>query len=289
MEFHRWTTERDAIRSHGYRDEQQIKQMLLEYTRSGREPEIRQARADRILVEQAWMEAGRPFYNLWPKIVAPLATIKLRGLTLSRIPRPPVNPLLLRFAIGDPLVQGDKMAKCVLVNFRDGARLDLLTDVSLSTGAHKSVAYLFDATDSQDADVEDILGSIYPDAFTDDAVAQEVVNLFEGSAMRRIVIATLLLAADPTCEYLRPIVLNADREKWERTKDPALLERAKRRGNFGWDLGREIHTNPHWRRPHAALYHVGKGRVDTRVVFRKGALVKREQVTTMPTGYQEDE
>jgi hypothetical protein len=92
----------------------------------------------------------------------------------------------------------------------------------------------------------------------------------------RIVIACCLLGS----ELIEPDVLAADRGK---PLTDALIDKARRRGKNGWNVGRTAEVSPHWRGPcPLALYWTGSGRQTPVYRYRKGCIVHRG---TMPTGY----
>jgi hypothetical protein len=110
-------------------------------------------------------------------------------------------------------------------------------------------------------------------------VPQEVVN-----DCVRLCCTLCLLELDPA--IIEPDVLNDDRDKWDKTHDPKYVEKAKRRGKFGWNVGAQLHVIPHYRSASpAALYWTGPGRTIPKIRFRRGTIVHREQVEKLPEGY----
>ncbi|MEJ7590125.1 MAG: hypothetical protein WKF77_01115 [Planctomycetaceae bacterium] len=85
-------------------------------------------------------------------------------------------------------------------------------------------------------------------------------------------------------EFIVPDVLNRDKAK---PITAERVERAHKNGKVGWDIGRELDVNPHWRRPHSALMWTGKGRTVARIVIRKGSIVRRSAVTDIPTSFMD--
>jgi hypothetical protein len=79
--------------------------------------------------------------------------------------------------------------------------------------------------------------------------------------------------------------LAGDRAKFEQTGDRRYVDKARRRGKVGWDVGRRLEVIPHYRRPHMALAWTGRGRAVPRVVPRKGSVVHREVVEKAPSGF----
>ena len=64
------------------------------------------------------------------------------------------------------------------------------------------------------------------------------------------------------------------------------IEKAKRRGKFGWSVGKDLQISPHIRAAcPAALYWTGKGRKTPKIRFRKGCVVHKKKLQNIPTGY----
>jgi hypothetical protein len=104
----------------------------------------------------------------------------------------------------------------------------------------------------------------------------------------RLAMGVMLLAADP--RYCEPVLLNRDRDKMMNDAErQQALERAKKRGNFGFDLGRDVEVSPHFRRPHFAIRWTGKGSAIPRLVPVKGAIINEGLITNVPTGYEDAE
>ena len=106
-------------------------------------------------------------------------------------------------------------------------------------------------------------------------------------AVARIVCTLCLMADDP--QVVEPVVLRDDEDKYEKNPDPALVEKARRRGNYGWHVGKSIEVSPHVRAAcPAALYWTGEGRKVPKIRFRRGSIVHRKKLAEMPTGYLEE-
>ncbi len=90
-------------------------------------------------------------------------------------------------------------------------------------------------------------------------------------------------------QVVEPVVLRDDEDKYEKYPDQALVEEARRRGNYGWHVGKSIEVSPHVRAAcPAALYWTGEGRKIPKIRFRRGSIVHRKKLTEMPTGYLEE-
>lgn len=118
----------------------------------------------------------------------------------------------------------------------------------------------------------------------------EVDSAQHSDSMRFALKAALtlhILADDPS--IITPDVLSKDRERYDSETDEAwkqrAVERARRRGIVGWNLGADYEVCPHYRRPHLGLRYTGKGKSVPRIVPIKGSVVHRSRLTEVPTGY----
>jgi hypothetical protein len=98
----------------------------------------------------------------------------------------------------------------------------------------------------------------------------------------RLCCSLCLLENDP--EIISPDVLSKDRDKFDRTGEQKYVEKAHRRGKVGWDVGRHVEVLPHYRRPHLMLAWAWPGRAVPKIVPRRGTIVHRSKVETVPSG-----
>ncbi len=122
----------------------------------------------------------------------------------------------------------------------------------------------------------------------------------------KIIFGVLSIGENP--DIVKPVVLRADQRKYEATGDEKYIEKAKRRGVFGFNIGEDIPTKaqikrmieenelaikqgrkaPHYRRDCLALVYTGKGRALPKIVRRKGCFVNRDLLTKLPQGFYEE-
>lgn len=86
-------------------------------------------------------------------------------------------------------------------------------------------------------------------------------------------------------DFFEPSILKSDEKRRQTTDISILTDRARRRGKFGFELGRCITLCPHVRRPHFAVRWTGAGRSEARLVPIKGSIVHKSRVIEVPTGY----
>ena len=99
----------------------------------------------------------------------------------------------------------------------------------------------------------------------------------------RRVLEQIALAQPPqlfvACDGARP----------DRPGEQALVAKARRRGHWGWNVGKAIEVSPHVRAASpAALYWTGEGRKIPKIRFRRGTVVHRKKFTAVPTGFLEE-
>jgi hypothetical protein len=105
---------------------------------------------------------------------------------------------------------------------------------------------------------------------------------------------------------IKPLVLNRDKEKFAATGDVKFIDRAKRNGVHGWEIGRDIPTpedmeilrqqhgepgrkSPHWRMGNFAIRYTGEGRSVPILCWIKETFVNKDLWKEVPTGYYGNE
>jgi len=218
----------------------------------------------RVLAELEWKRLGRPYYNIWPSMTKPLTNCNLKGV-LGRHVELPVAALLLRFPepMGTIFYYKDVDVTFLWRMETDVPLLAMFGDDSTMEGAKISDDAV-GASERSDADAESRM-----------------------KAMLSTVAGIALLSHNK--DIIEPIVLNADAHKFAQTRDPALIEKAKRKGTFGFNVGRHLETAPGFRQAHFATRWKGsrknEGGLRPELVPVKGCMVHRKLVTEVPTGY----
>jgi hypothetical protein len=273
--------------------------------------------------EQDWHAAQRPYYNLWPSIIPALTGLRLDA-DASHF-KLPLDHLLIRFPVrNNPLSWTDSnglehsvrivMAENVNLHTSEGQpgrpRLVFHKD-GQETPVKRGIAFWIDGGETVDVDPQkphDAAGQVnslmYKHLVCDEGKSIEwsfdhipahpssdLGLHYPDQIVRDVarIVCTLCLMAEDK-ELVEPIVLKADEEKWDKSHDSALVEKAKRRGNFGFNVGRDIEVAPHVRAAcPAALYWTGKGRKIPRIRFRRGSVVHRKRLASVPTGFFDKE
>jgi hypothetical protein len=273
-----------------------------------------------LTLEREWTLAGRPYYNLWPSLLPSLSRLKMDAdASLFRLP---LDQLLLRFPKTENPLEwehgGQKWAvRTVLCensqlvrDSRPGPSALLVRDGEEAPETVRGLTFWIDAGEDLEGrqipaespnsirrlmykhlvcqeghSIEWSFENIPPHMSTDIGLGYPTWILH---AVARIVCTLCLMADDP--QIVEPVVLKDDEDKYERAPDPALVEKARRRGNYGWNVGRSIEVMPHVRAAcPAALYWTGEGRKIPKIRFRRGSVVHRKKFASVPTGFLDEE
>lgn len=234
------------------------------------------------LAEEVWVEADRPFYNVWP-IARELAESVRLDLPFSKVPCP-FKAMLLRFAVGhEPF----EVTTAMLLWDENQIRVQCYFRATMDR-----ITFRYEYT--VDENFENWLSKIETDkeraAFTQHK-NQPNCNPAAAPTMIRLVAFIGLLANDQ--DLLTPVVLSKDRDKYDQTTDADarrwIEDRARRRLGRGFDLGRNLtlqrDRSPHWRNPHLCLFWTGPGRTKPVIQMRSGAVIRSVSMADVPTGY----
>ena len=269
-------------------------QFVPEYTAANREivgtwqPQHYKTSEDVALVmqvktEECFIRNKRPFYRLYPGITEALTKIGVEKHDISKI-HPPVDPLSLEFPVDRPLIAGTrKVVNILFGEFEDTDSLFIeyrshvdTFGVILFPRENKSIMHLIGDTKAES------------DRDTNKVILQ-------------IVFGVCMIPQSDT-SLITPRVLNRDKEKFEATGDMKFVERARRNGVNGWDIGRDIPTeeemktirqqtgepgkkSPHWRMGHFAIRLTGEGRSVPVIRWIKETFVNKDLWNKVPHGY----
>lgn len=249
-------------------------------------------------MELQWYKQTRPYYKLYPSIIPALLRVKL-DTPCDRLDLGS-KTVCIRLPHGFELKAGSVFVRTLLVRVGSPPEMPettLIISETLSNGfAQASPPLRFkkgrtlesfvagNALESVELDSGDFrLGlSVPPPEVVSEMISPEFL-----SVTLRLCVAVLLLANDPS--IVTPDVISKYADEYERTSDEskkqAIVDRSIRRGKVGWNIGKEYETCPHFRRPHFAIRHTGKGGTVPKIVPVKGSVVHSSKVSRVPTGY----
>lgn len=241
-----------------------------------------------------WVADVRPYYKCFPSIMRQLGKISL-DITLSDAMIEP-RVCLLRFAEGQEFRSGLLFVPCILTRYMEWEGIPgdkrgvLIVETAICDGQqfasfirwYREMDGLSLSEDTERLINESDHSMDEMPRFINKEDSESCYNFSLRSAL-----TVHLLANDPS--IITPDVLGKDRERYEHEVDEEwkqrAVERARRRGTVGWNIGAEYEVCPHYRRPHLGLRYTGKGRSIPRIVPIKGSVVHRSKLTEVPTGY----
>lgn len=246
------------------------------------------------MLEKDWINNNRPYYNIYPAIIPMVNRLKL-NIPCSYVNMPePV--LLLRLPESDHnpyRIDDTHCIKTILFGVQPIARekgsKDLVNGLTLAmdVGEYDNNGLIIHTFKCfplrEDMTIEEaaIVLPFHHSWATGFVVPEEmIVNMI------KLCCCVCLIGKDP--ELVSPDVLAKDRHKLDGATEEQLqrlVEKAKKRGKNGYDLGKDLEMCPHYRSPHLAIVWTGKGRVLPKLVKRKGSVVHRDKITTIPTGH----
>lgn len=233
--------------------------------------------------EARWHARRRPYYKVYPCVVDALCRLKLD--CKYECPEVPEGTISIRFAEGhEPQTKGGlKIGSILASKIETQSRKTgesahaVLVEADLLDPPEDLRAYWFviNPNPVRLSSMEEIIEE------GDDPAKKELQALAS-----RIALTVCMLADDP--EIITPDVLKDDQgryetasEEWKRKAE----DKARRRGVFGWSVGKHIEVAPHVRRPHWAIRHTGPNRSVPKIVPVRGCKVKAKKLTEVPTGY----
>lgn len=220
-----------------------------------------------------WDDVQRPFFNVHPAVLKCLQNTKME-IDLAQIPQSILHRLKLME------VRVPKGYGFVPFYMRIGPEF--------GNGTQDTKLTLLSATDAGD-DKMHTWWMVQPfgqpcgfDSIAEDAPPKDIET--QAIASLRVAIGVMLLAADP--RFCQPILLNRDKGKLlSESEREVAIQRAAKRGQFGFDIGKDIELSPHFRRPHFAIRWTGKGGEVPKLVPVKGCVINEKLMTSVPTGY----
>ena len=237
------------------------------------------ATIDQIKAEERFVRARRPFYRVYPGVMSALLRLDIEKIDISRI-RPPLPELSLEFAKEYPLRTLDREVASIMVAdcddqlFIEHCVVGKLQGVMYFPKEHFSIVNYLDTMD------------------------ESFRNTSE--AILKIVFGVCMIPQDDGI-LMTPKVLACDQDKYQQTGDEKYVEKARRRGVIGWDVGRDIplpeeiervrregeagRKSPHLRIGHAAIYHTGKDRQIPVIRWVDTIFVNKDIAEKVPHGY----
>ena len=240
-------------------------------------------------IEYNWILDKKPYYNIYPSIIPHLLKINLNKVEVDQI-NLPLPYLLMRFPEKNDINFNFKDKKYYLRSllvadnyyFRvDSNQMVFFIDFgeydefgwSVKTFKNlkkKSGLNVFEGLNALKAHESFDIGVVCPQDFIENCA--------------KLICTICLMTGDS--DIISPEVLSCDQEKFEKTKDAKYIDKSIRRGKYGWSVGKNLQISPHFR-SHcpAALYWTGPKKTVPKIRFRKGCIVHKKTVTSIPSGF----
>lgn len=236
--------------------------------------------------ERNWHAARRPFYRVWPKII-PMLTRLDTSLVPSKACRltGDLIDLYVQFPHGNMLCGDRDLQGAFIGRLQTSAgpgtvigAIDGKTSTEFGYPIPLIDMWLFEHSDDPLVEVLDRL-----------KLAAELKTTLGTREVVTSLLTTLCLIQDDP-DLISPVLLSKDAKRPDLTPEDLerLAAKARKRGRYGFDIGKGVEVMPHYRRPHTALMWTGQGRKIPKVVLRKGAVVHRSKIDSIPTGYLDD-
>jgi hypothetical protein len=223
--------------------------------------------------ECRWTQNRRPYFNVFPALFGKLQSVSLRGVGTDVFIRAMAN-----LSLETLLVRSSASTGCMgcLVSTITGKGLMLKFYLKSGDGELQNLVI---TSESRGPDSNDF--GLYAERIGLDNDVPEIAQFLS------VVLGSLLLDVEDR-SLVNPVLLNKDLPKLSRIGEVEAIDRAKRRGVIGWDLGRSLESvcrSAHYRNAHLCLFRTGPGRSTPVIKFRSGAFVKPTNRISVPTGY----
>ena len=244
--------------------------------------------------ELNWRKTKKPYYDVYPCIIPMLKSLKL-DFPSCQISKPHgLSQLLIRLPESEKCriiwvsfgLCADKVGSSNLVNGLSigmdfGERIER-NNVQLPVNEVRIIPLT-------ETNLDDTLDSLVrdPTSFGDEPDYDLLLDY------TKLAITICMLGDDK--DLIEPQVLTDDERKLTVDNLDRLVQKARNRGKFGFSVGKNIQSimsedgrSPHYRKPHLAVVHYGKGRVESKVILRKGSFINKDKLLEVPTGYLDD-
>ncbi len=248
--------------------------------------------------EQKWYRERRPYYHLYPAVWE--ACLRMSE---DRVDLKILNDDFGPVSVSCPLFASPRLIHCwgekeirvvAVYEATELGREDVKIDGHMAfINAAKDLATTGSSVIKDDGTIQTVHGS--------KEAAQTALRTAGCHTFFHIALLRMLTSCN---DVLARNVLAADRQRYKlatpEVREVLEARALRKQGQIGYTIGEAYQEEldnakargeqaPHMRMPHPALYHVGKGRTEQVIIFRKGSVVHRDQIQKMPTGYHDRE
>lgn len=268
-----------------------------------------------IIIEHRFMFSRRPYYNIYPSVIRMLMEmdcfkVKCEEVDFSCLP---FLPFAIRLPVkNNPLKIAGNDVQYIFIDF-----LKIKTTVSeLKTNVYSPTDIMTVWFHHGETQAREAIGgtqtvkvmSFETFEITDgksfgvsavearETRSSESLNLgdkIEKSDFENILnvaLGVILIANDS--ELVSPDVLGKYRVKYRETNDDSYVQRSHKKGKIAFNIGKEFEEKekqirPGYRKQHMCHFHVGSGRKKIVYKLRRGCLVHKTVIKTVPTGFDD--
>lgn len=253
--------------------------------------------------EYFWGLDKKPYYNIYTAIIPMFMRIDLSKVKFSDLKRPSnKKALIINFPIGNKLNSGEDVQH-LFIYFVPNQSGQMSIVFGVFSGEVGSLDFNIGGGRYENAKIP-IWDIVFSPLNPEDGMSnmqellerleienEKIDEKFRSTAVVRSIalkLGSILCLLEDKSELLMPQLLSSDIMKKDISNIQRLIEKAHKRGKVGWSVGEDIERIPGERRPHPALYWTGKGRKTPVIIVRKGCVVNRKVMETIPTGYMDD-
>jgi hypothetical protein len=299
IDFHKYIDSWSALKKYNLRQHFESQKHWWEFQKAVSEETGSPFTYRRTVLEEAWIKQERPYYTCYPAVLPMLMKLRL-DIPCASVDFKALPALEVRLpkdqGVESPFRWGEHQVRTVLFGLQEMPRE--IGSEELTTG----LCACYDVGETDELGDPVYSFRLFP--LRDDKSIEEAMALFskhesattgllvpEEIALNVIKLCVCLALLDNDPSMITPDVLAKDTARWDAATEEErqqMVAMAHRRGKVGWNVGASIEHIPHFRRPHPALVRIGKGRTLSRIVIRKGSVVHRSKITSIPTGHERD-
>lgn len=229
--------------------------------------------------ESEWIKNERPYYDIYPSVINLLKNVNL-NFEYDNLSMPMgLASLMLRFPENEIIRNiffriSNKNGKHILlmnVLFRDETPI----------------------SESMECDRVTVTAS-WEDGVEFSEVVDKLISESDSSIMHNSLVKESFAICISICmigddhEFLDAQLLNKDVDKVNDENRQHYIDKAKSHGKYGFSFGKRIEICPHLRREHMCMVPYGPNRSLRKYKLRKGSIVHRKAIETVPTGLLEE-
>lgn len=228
--------------------------------------------------EALWIRSRRPYFNVHPEMRAKLESVSLKGVSGDTFRKALIGLGISSLLVRSPLSPAQKDGCLICIDEgpwqNDDGSAPRVINFNFYLG-DQGCQCLAMSDEPRWKDLGSEWASTVPPRF---------------QSFASVVLGSLLLDISDRL-LVEPVLLNKDIKSLSRIGEAEAINRAKRRGVVGWDIGKklcDINRSAHYRNAHLALFWTGAGRKTPVVKFRSGSFVRPTNRVSVPTGYLGD-